>query len=59
MLYFGGKVANKTATVLTFSIAPSLEGDSDRKTVIYNVVWEMNNLETDGCHGVRLAHGVS
>ena len=58
MLYFGGKVANKTATVLTFSIAPSLEGDSDRKTVIYNV-WEMNNLETDGCHGVRLAHGVS
>lgn len=48
MLYFGGKVANKIATVLTFSIAPSLEGGSDRKTVIYNVVWEMNNLETDG-----------
>ena len=38
MLSFGGKVVNKTATVLTFSVAPSLEGDSDRKTVIYNVV---------------------
>ena len=38
MLSFGGKIANKTATVLIFSIAPSLERDSDRKTVIYNVV---------------------
>lgn len=56
MLSFGGKVVNKTATVLTFSVAPSLEGDSDRKTVIYNVVWEMNELETDGCCGGRLAH---
>lgn len=38
ILDFGGKVVNKTATVLMYPIVHSPVGDSDRKIGIYSMV---------------------